>query len=133
MAQQQINNGESAALVRQKINENFGELYLNKANTNHSSASTSYGVGDTSNYGHVKVTNGNGLSISNGTISMGSASTTNAGTVVLDSNANTANDTKAATAGAVFRLSQTMVSVYSGQSAPSSNLGKIGDIYVKIG
>lgn len=40
----------------------------------HASTATTYGVGDTSNYGHVKVTNGNGLAISSGTIAMSSSS-----------------------------------------------------------
>lgn len=52
-----------------------GQVNLTAANvgaapTSHASAATTYGVGTTSAYGHVKVTTGNGLYISNGTISM---------------------------------------------------------------
>ncbi len=49
------------------------------APTSHASTNTTYGVGSTTNYGHVKVTSGNGLGISNGTISMSVAKTTAAG------------------------------------------------------
>lgn len=45
-----------------------------KAQTNHASTGTSYGAGSGTNYGHVKVTEGNGLSISNGVISMAASS-----------------------------------------------------------
>ena len=61
-----------------------GDVNLTPANigaapTSHASTATTYGVGTTANYGHVKVTNGNGLNISSGTISMSVASTTAAG------------------------------------------------------
>lgn len=39
----------------------------------HASAGTTYGVASASQYGHIKVTTGNGLSISNGVLSMGNA------------------------------------------------------------
>lgn len=39
----------------------------------HASANTTYGVASASQYGHIKVTAGNGLSISNGVLSMGNA------------------------------------------------------------
>ena len=45
-------------------------LAQGKAPTSHASSATTYGVGTTQQYGHVKVTEGCGLSISNGTISL---------------------------------------------------------------
>lgn len=54
---------------------------IGAAPTSHSSSAATYGVGSTTNYGHVKVTNGQGLSINNGTIAMGSASATAPGAV----------------------------------------------------
>jgi len=52
-----------------------------KAPTSHASSDTTYGVGTTSNYGHVKVTAGNGLSISSGAIAMAAASASAAGAI----------------------------------------------------
>ena len=49
----------------------------------HASTATTYGVGTTTNYGHVKVTNSNGLSISSGTIAMALATSSAAGTVII--------------------------------------------------
>lgn len=132
MAQQQINNGESAALVRQKLNANFDELYNDKASVNHASSSTSYGVGSTSNYGHVKVTNANGLNITNGAISMAKASTSAIGAVQLSSAYNVEDNTKAATAGALYNLSNATIKTFSGKGSPSASLGKVGDIYIEI-
>jgi hypothetical protein len=133
MAQQQIDNGESAALVRKKLNDNFTELYTGRVPTNHASSTQSYGVGTTANYGHVKVTSGNGLNISNGTISMASASTTSAGAVQLVNNSDTIDDTKAASAGALYDVAHTLTKTYWGQGNPTASAGKIGDIYVMIG
>lgn len=133
MAQQEINNGESAALVRQKLNENFQELYRGKVPTNHASTTTAYGIGTTTNYGHVKVTSGNGLNISNGTISMTAASTTSSGAVQLVNNSDTADDTKAASAGALYDVAHTLTKTYWGQAEPTASAGKTGDIYVMIG
>ena len=129
MAQQQINNGESAALIREKLNDNFTELYTGRVPTNHASSTQSYGVGTTANYGHVKVTNGNGLNISNGTISMAAAS----GAVQLVNNSDTIDDTKAASAGALYDVAHTLTKTYWGQGNPTASAGKIGDIYVMIG
>lgn len=47
--------------------------------TSHASSAITYGIGTTDNYGHVKVTAGNGLSISSGAIAMGAASASAAG------------------------------------------------------
>lgn len=132
MAQQQINNGESAALVRQKLNDNFQELYTGRVPTNHASSTQAYGVGTTSNYGHVKVTNANGLNITNGAISMAKASTSAIGAVQLSSAYNVEDNTKAATAGALYNLSNATIKAFSGKESPSASLGKVGDIYVEI-
>lgn len=133
MAQQQINNGESAALVRQKLNDNFQELYDNKVPMNHASVSTAYGVGTTTNYGHVKATSGNGLNISEGVISMSLGSSTTAGALQLVTNSDTNDNTKAASAGALYNAVNSTIKTYWGTEAPSADTGKIGDIYIKIG
>lgn len=132
MAQQQINNGESAALVRQKLNDNFQELYTGRVPTNHANSTQAYGVGTTTNYGHVKVTNANGLSVANGVISMAKASTSAVGAVQLSSTYNTEDNTKAATQGALFNLNNSVVKTFVGQGVPASDLGKVGDIYIEI-
>lgn len=132
MAQQQINNGESAALVRQKLNDNFQELYTGRVPTNHASSTQAYGVGTTTNYGHVKVTNANGLSVANGVVSMAKASTSAVGAVQLSSTYNTEDNTKAATQGALFNLNNSVVKTFVGQGAPALDLGKVGDIYIEI-
>lgn len=78
MAQRQIENGMSGAVVRENINENFSELYTGKADNNHASSATTYGVATTSLFGHIKVTTGNGLNLNNGTLSLAAASTSDA-------------------------------------------------------
>ena len=52
-----------------------------KAPTSHASANTTYGVGTTQQYGHVKVTAGCGLAISGGTISLNAPGYNCTGTV----------------------------------------------------
>lgn len=133
MAQQQINNGESAALVRQKLNDNFQELYDNKVPMNHASTSTAYGVGTTTNYGHVKVTSGNGLNVSEGAVSMSLGTSTTAGALQLVTNSETNDNTKAASAGALYSAVNNTVKTYWGTTDPTSETGKIGDLYIKIG
>lgn len=80
MAQQTLNNGVSGQVFREICNSNFTELYNTKAPNNHASTSTTYGVASNTNYGHIKVTSGNGLSLSNGTLVLNGASTTDATT-----------------------------------------------------
>ena len=55
MAKQIINNLESAATVRTKINSNFTELYDQKASKNHASVDSSYGVASSELFGHIKI------------------------------------------------------------------------------
>lgn len=78
MAQQTLNNGIAGSVFRKILNDNFTDLYTNKAPNNHASSSTIYGVASSSNYGHVKVTSGNGLNLSNGVLSLSGASTSDA-------------------------------------------------------
>lgn len=56
-------------------------LAQGKAPTSHASSDTTYGVGTTQQYGHVKVTNGCGLAISCGTISLNAPGYNCTGTV----------------------------------------------------
>lgn len=132
MAIQTLNNNDSANVYRGKENSNFSELDTGKAPNNHASSSTTYGVATGSLYGHVKVNATNGLSISNGMLSMAQASTTAAGTVMLQNDLNSGSTTKAVTSQAVFNLLNTIPTVYYGSSEPSSSLGKAGDIYIMI-
>ena len=66
MAQQTLNNGISASVFRQILNENFSDLYNNTPTKNHASATTDFGVATTNVFGHIKVTTGNGLNLNNG-------------------------------------------------------------------
>lgn len=56
-------------------------LAQGKAPTSHASSDTTYGVGTTQQYGHVKVTEGCGLAISSGTISLNAPGYNCTGTV----------------------------------------------------
>lgn len=78
MAQQTLNNGVSGSVFRGILNDNFTDLYTNKANKNHASTSTDFGVATTSAFGHIKVTTGNGLNLSGGTLSLAGATTAEA-------------------------------------------------------
>ena len=78
MAQQTLNNGISGSVFRGILNNNFTDLYTNKANKNHASTSTDFGVATTSAFGHIKVTTGNGLNLSDGVLSLAAANTSEA-------------------------------------------------------
>ena len=69
MAQQTLNNGVSGKVFRDILNQNFTDLYTNKAPKNHAS---------TTNYGHIKVTTGNGLNLTSGALSLTAATTSDA-------------------------------------------------------
>lgn len=131
MAQQILNNQESAYTFRTKLNANFYDLYQNKAQISHASSTSTYGLGTNSVFGHVKVTPANGLNISNGTISMGVASTSNVGAVQLNDNLTSTSTTMALTANQGKILKDSMIVAYSGTSVPDNSLGKDGDIYIK--
>ena len=78
MAKQVLNNGISGAIFRQILNENFTDLYDNKSDKSHASSTTDFGVASTTFFGHIKVTTGNGLNLSNGTLSLAGATTVDA-------------------------------------------------------
>lgn len=78
MAQQTLNNGVSGKVFRDILNQNFTDLYTNKAPKNHASTTTDYGVATSTNYGHIKVTTGNGLNLTSGTLSLTAATTSDA-------------------------------------------------------
>ena len=78
MAQQTLNNGISGSVFRGILNDNFTDLYTNRANKNHASTTTDFGVATTSAFGHIKVTTGNGLNLSGGTLSLAGATTAEA-------------------------------------------------------
>lgn len=81
MARQTINNLESAATVRNKINTNFTELYDYKADKNHAVADNSNGAASYELFGHVKINPANGLTVNEGVLNIAIATTTNAGAV----------------------------------------------------
>ena len=78
MAQQTLNNGIAGSAFRTILNDNFTDLYTNKAIKNHASASTDFGVASTSVFGHIKVSTGNGLNLTNGVLSLAAASSAEA-------------------------------------------------------
>ena len=78
MAQQTLDNGIAGSVFRKILNDNFTELYTDKATKNHASSTTDFGVATTSMFGHVKVTTGNGLKLTNGVLSLEAATTTEA-------------------------------------------------------
>lgn len=75
MAQQTLNNGISGMAFRKILNDNFSDLYTNKADKNHASTGTDFGVASTTNFGHIKVSIGGGLNVSGGVLSLTSATT----------------------------------------------------------
>ena len=72
--------GTTSKEVVSAINEVLA-LAQGKAPTSHASSDTTYGVGTTQQYGHVKVTEGCGLAISCGTISLNAPGYNCVGTV----------------------------------------------------
>jgi len=66
---------------RYYLKDEIDKTFNTKAQIHHASTTLDYGVGTTSEYGHVKVTNGNGLIVSNGTITMGLASGSTGGSM----------------------------------------------------
>lgn len=131
MAQQTLNNGIAGLAFRTILNENFTDLYTNKAIKNHASTTTDFGVASTTNFGHIKINSANGLSVSGGVLSMGLASTSQVGAVQLVNNASTNDSTKAATAAALKSVKDSAMVAYSGTTVPDPSLGKDGDIYIK--
>lgn len=116
MAQQTIENLESAAAVRNKINSNFTDLYNNKCATSHASSTTAYGVATGTVYGHVRVTAANGLNLNNGIISLNAASTSQAGTVQLNNTLTSTSTTQALTAAQGKALNDSITTLNSGKS-----------------
>ena len=120
MAQQTIENLESAAAIRNKINSNFTDLYTNKCTKSHASSSTTYGVATGSVYGHVRVTAANGLNLNNGVISLNAASTSQVGTVQLNNTLTSTSTTQALTAAQGKALNDSISTLSSGK-APTSH------------
>lgn len=132
MAKQTLNNGESAQIFRTKLNSNFDELYTNQVPANHASSLTTYGVASGSDFGHIKITAGNGLTITGGVLTLGLGTTSVAGALQLVNNLTTNDATKALTAAQGKILKDSAVVTYYGTGTPSAGTGKDGDIYFKI-
>lgn len=123
MAQQILNNGISGAVFRNILNENFTDLYTNKATKNHASTTTDFGVATTSAFGHIKVTTGNGLNLSDGTLSLAAATTAEATAGAITNKVMTpARVKEAVNAYGVMSDGNTIIKVSSTQ--PSAQSGK---------
>lgn len=114
------------------LNDSINNLSDNSSPKNHASSETTYGVATNSLYGHVKVTTGNGLTLNNGTVAVNAASTSQYGTVQLNDTLTSTSTSQALTAAQGKYLYDEKAKAYSGSSAPSSALGKDGDIYFLI-
>ena len=123
MAQQTLNNGISGSVFRGILNDNFTDLYTNKAPKNHATTTTDYGVATNTNYGHIKVTSGNGLNLSNGTLSLTAATTLDATTGTATNMVMTpARVKEAVNAYGVMSDGNTIIKV--GGTQPSAQTGK---------
>lgn len=121
------------ALQVKNIKDNVTSLQENTSPKNHASTTTTYGVGSTTSYGHLKVNASNGLGVNNGILSMNAATTSQAGTVRLVDSLSSQSTIMALTAKQGYMLDQKKPDVYTGTSAPSSSIGKNGDIYFLLG
>lgn len=133
MAIQNLGDNDSAQVFRTKANSNFNELNTLKAPINHSSPDNTYGVATSANYGHVKITTGNGLTNNSGTLSMAVGSTANAGAIQLVDSASSNDTTKAPTAAALKSVNDRVKGITYGTTDPEASSGNIGDIYIKVG
>lgn len=131
MAQQQLNNLESAEVFRGKLNSNYDDLYSNKSPVNHASAESTYGAASNTLYGHVKVTPGNGLAIANGVVSMNAGSTSAPGAIQLINSYGSTSTSMAPTANALKEVADGIYNVYYGPNPPSGSGFKDGDIWIK--
>lgn len=132
MAQQILENNQTGLQIRTAINENFTDVYTNKAPTAHDSPTSIYGVGSNTKYGHLKVNNTNGLTIVNGELNVLGATTTQVGVVQLNDNINSTSTTQAATANSVKKAATVAGTHLYGNVPPASSLGANGDIYIQI-
>lgn len=123
MAQQTLNNGVSGAVFRNILNENFTDLYTNKAIKNHASTTADFGLATTSAFGHIKVTTGNGLNLSDGTLSLAAATTAEATAGTITNKVMTpARVKEAVNAYGVMSDGNTIIKV--GSTQPSTQSGK---------
>lgn len=123
MAQQTLNNGVSGKVFRDILNQNFTELYSDTAPKNHASTSTTYGIATSSSYGHIKVTSGNGLNLSSGTLSLAAATTSEATAGTITNKVMTpARVKEAVNAYGVMSSGNMIINV--GSSQPSAQSGK---------
>lgn len=127
MAKQTIENLESAATVRNKINSNFTDLYTNKADKSHASESADYGAASTSLYGHVRINNANGLTVSNGILSINAATTAQPGAVQLVDSLTSTSDTRALTAAQGKALNDSITALNN--NTPTKNHASAENIY----
>ena len=110
-------------MFRNILNENFTDLYTNKAVKNHASTTTDFGVATTSAFGHIKVTTGNGLNLSDGTLSLAAATTTEATAGTITNKVMTpARVKEAVNAYGVISDGNTIIKV--GSTQPTAQTGK---------
>lgn len=133
-----LNNNDYASDFRQKINDNFADLFKNNVPTNHASQTDEYGLGTTNLYGHVKISQANGLNIASGVVSMSQATTASFGTVKLASTSASTSATDVVTSKVLndaIRGQSNIPRIYYGMTDPNDanvTAGSVnGDIYVK--
>lgn len=137
MAQRFLNNQDYANDFRQKINDNFTELFGNNVPTNHTSATDMYGLGTTQLYGHLRVQQANGLSVNSGTVTMSQSSPGSYGVVKLANSAASTSPTDVVTSKILndaLRGQTTIPKIYYGTTDPTQTSpanAVEGDIYVK--
>ena len=123
MAQQTLNNGVSGKVFRDILNQNFTELYTNKAPKNHASTTLDYGIATSTNYGHIRVTTGNGLDLTSGTLSLTAATKSDAMAGIATNMVMTPARVKdAINAYGVMSDGNTIIKV--GGTQPSAQIGK---------
>lgn len=133
-----LNNNDTGLEFRQKINENFSELYADHIPANHASTSDYYGLGTNSLYGHLRVQGTNGLGVNNGTVTMARATITDYGTVKLASSSSSTSTTDVVTSKVLYdamRGQGNVPRIYYGTSNPTSSNttgSQNGDLYIKI-
>lgn len=133
-----LNNNDYASDFRQKINDNFADLFKNNVPTNHASQTDEYGLGTNNIYGHLKVQSTNGLGVQTGTITMSQATTNTFGTVKLASTSSSTSTTDVVTSKVLndaMRGQTNVPRIYYGTTNPNDTTNTIGskdgDIYVK--
>lgn len=115
------------------LGDSVNQLQTDTPPKNHAVNNGDYGLATDALYGHLRVSNGNGLSLVDGTLSLNAATVGNAGAVQLEDTLNSQSSSKALTANMGYYLNQHKAEVFSGTTAPSNDIGSNGDLYILLG